>query len=293
MSDQRTADTEREEDEPASPDQQTWAPWGGADHADPVLLAGRPSTIYIYAVALLLAVIADFTAFYQVLELVMADLYEVLVFLMVAGFTGVVLALAHFAGQLFRDRRAGDASASSLVTHACLILAWLALGALAFWVRYNTDAHADAGASSGLSVSGTPSPSPAGSGGQSTLQGAAIFAGLYLGTGLVAMVGGYLTHNPLRDGFVRALRHHRAATETHAIASRRHEIAAAISEFRTAEIEAAERVVEESIRAHLALAEELKQVARLEITRRLQDVSATDNVFTDDARPYTYRPFPN
>ncbi len=81
------------------------------------------------------------------------------------------------------------------------------------------------------------------------------------------MVGGYLTHNPLRSGFVRALRKHRTATETHAIASRRHAIAAAIAAFRTAEIDASERVVEESLRDHLALAEELKQVARLEITR--------------------------
>ncbi|NVI91629.1 hypothetical protein [Actinomadura sp. BRA 177] len=287
-------DTEIEEEAPGSPAEPTWAPWGGAGHADPVLLAGRPSSMYLYAAALLLAVIADFTAFYQVLELVMADLYEILVFLMVAGFTGVVLALAHFTGQLFRDRRAGDASASGLVPQACLILAWLVLGALAFWVRYRTNAHhAGAGAPSGLSVSGTPAPAASGTDDQSMLQGAAIFAGLYLGTGLVAMVGGYLTHNPLRSGFVRALRKHRTATETHAIASRRHAIAAAIAAFRTAEIDASERVVEESLRDHLALAEELKQVARLEITRRLQDVSATDNVFQDDARPYTYRPFPN
>jgi hypothetical protein len=267
--------------------------WGASDHADPALLAGRPRSAYVYVVALVAAAVADVAAFYQVLELVMANSAEYLVFILVIGFTGVVLTLAHFAGVILRDRFAGARSIRAFLAPACLLV-WLALGGLAFYVRFKIDAGGSASAPT-LSVSPT-GPGSSGSAGvdpQDTLPGAAVFIGLYAATGTVALVGGYLMHNPLRAAFARALRAYRSAAEVHAVASRRLAAAEAVRNFRADELVSAERIREEALQQRLALAEELKQTARLEISRRLQDASATDTFVKPDARPYTYRPFSN
>jgi hypothetical protein len=269
------------------------AAWGIPGHADPVLLAGRPRSIYVYVGALIAAAVADIAAFYQVLELVMADSNEYQIFALVIGFTGVVLSLAHFTGVTLRDRLAGARSLRGYLTPICFLV-WLALGALAFYVRLRIPAS-DSGGSGGLSVASpgsSPSP-PTGVDAQGTLPGAAFFAGLYAGTGMIAILGGFLTHNPLRATFVRALRAFRSASEAHAVASRRLALAEGVRDYRGDELESAARIREEALRERLALAEELKQTARLEISRRLQDASATDTFVKPDARPYTYRSFSN
>jgi hypothetical protein len=50
------------------------AKWHQAEHSDPSLLAGRSGASLFYLVAVLLAAVADFTAFYQVMERVLRNL---------------------------------------------------------------------------------------------------------------------------------------------------------------------------------------------------------------------------
>jgi hypothetical protein len=265
------------------------AAWSEPGHADPTLLGGHPRSGRIYLLALLVAAAADIAAFYQVIQLVLGDLSTAWVIVLVIGFTGTALATAHFIGIMLRDRRAG---AKWIQDFLIVIVAavWLALGALAFWVRLRSNTGSS-GSSVSLSVTGSAGTT-ASTNVQGTVPGAAMFAGLYAATGIIALVGGYLNHNPLFGAFMRAKREHRAASDRHAASAGRLKMAEAERGFYEDQITAAERVRDEAIQARLALAAELKQLARLELAKRLRDTSATDMFLQGDARPYTYRPFP-
>jgi hypothetical protein len=258
--------------------------WAEPGHADPTMLAGRPRGSSIYVLALIVAAAADIAAFYQVVEVAL-NLSQKMGAVLVVGFTGVTLTLAHFIGRMLRDRRAGAKWIQGPMI-AVVAVIWLALGALAYWVRLKSG-----GPSQGFSLPGTQS---SGSGStQGTPAAAAMFAGLYAATGAVAAIGAYLTHNPLHAAFARSIREHRRAAEGHALSARRLRLAEAEREFYVGQMTAALLVRDEAVQARHALAQELKQLARLEIAKHLRDASATDAFVDDDARPYTYRPFPN
>jgi hypothetical protein len=262
--------------------------WAEPGHGDPVLLAGGRRGGIIYLCALFAAAAADIVAFYQVVLLIQTRLTSHESAVLVVGFTAMALALAHFVGTMLRDRKAG-----AKWMHPILLimpaLGWLALGAIAFWARLASNI----GASTGYEPPGDSSAASSASGPHATLISAAIFAGLYVATGAVALIGGYLYHNPLVVAFRQAGSEHEKAAEAQAISARRLGLAEAEREFFTDELTAAERVRDEAILARHALAEELKQRARLEYAKRLRDSSATDAFFDEDARPYTYRAFPN
>jgi hypothetical protein len=264
--------------------------WTEPGHADPTQLGGRPRGHYLYALAILLAAAADIAAFYQVIELVLGGLYTWLVAILVVGFTGTALTLAHFTGVMLRDRKAGAKWILTFMIVAAAVI-WVALGALAFWVRL----HSVASSSSGYtpSVGGSSASSSGAISTQGTPSAAAMFVGLYAATGAVAMIGAYLTHNPLRGAHAQAARAHRKAAKDHANSARRLGLTEAERDFYAGQITAAERVRDEAIKDRLALSEELKQLARIEFARHLHDASATDAFVTDDARPYTFRPFPS
>jgi hypothetical protein len=140
-------------------------------------------------------------------------------------------------------------------------------------------------------VTGPPPTSSAPAGGQGTLPGAAMFAGLYAASGAVALAGGYLTHNPLRSSFAQTRRAHRSAARRHGNAGRRTRQAEAKRDFYIGQLAAAQRGRDEAVAARHAFAQELKQRARLELAARLRDISATDAFLSDDQRPYVYRPY--
>ena len=266
------------------------AAWSEPGHSDPTLLGGRPRSDRIYLFALALAAAADIAAFYQVIQLVLSDLSSAWVIVLVIGFTGTALASAHLIGIMLRDRRAGAKWIQDFLIVIAAVV-WLALGVLAFWVRLRSNVGASS-SSLNLSVTG-PTGTSAATNVQGTVPGAAMFAGLYAATGAIALIGGYLSHNPLFGAFTRAVREHGRAAERHAGSARRLRIAEAERGFFEAQIAAAERVCDEAVKARLALAAELKQLARLELAKRLRDTSATDAYLESDARPYTYRPFPS
>jgi hypothetical protein len=258
--------------------------WAEPGHADPTMLAGRPRGSSIYVLALIAAAAADIAAFYQVVEVAL-NLSQTVGAVLVVGFTGVTLTLAHFIGRMLRDRRAGAKWIQGPMI-AVVAVIWLALGALAYWVRLKSGGPSQGFALPGTQASGSGST-------QGTPAAAAMFAGLYAATGAVAAIGAYLSHNPLHAAFARSIREHRRAAEGHALSARRLRLAEAEREFYVGQMTAALLVRDEAVQARHALAQELKQLARLEIAKHLRDASATDAFVDDDARPYTYRPFPN
>jgi len=265
------------------------ATWSEAGHADPTMLAGRPRGRYIYVAALVAAAAADLVAFYQVIQLVLGN-SNLLSVILVIGFTGTALAIAHFTGTMFRDLVAGAKWIRLFMIVAAAVV-WVALGALAFWVRLH---------SSTSSSGGSFNPSVTGGGGgtgsvsaQGTIPGAALFAGLYAATGVIALVGAYLTHNPMHAAFTRAVSEHRTAAKRHATSGKQLKMAEAEREFYEGQLSAARLVRDEAEQDRRAMAEELKQLARLEIVKRLRDVSATDAFMREDNQPFQYRPFPN
>jgi hypothetical protein len=232
-------------------------------------------------------------AFYQIVLLVQAQLTEWQVVVVVVAFGAIALFTAHYAGTQLRDRMAGATWIQLFMIVLCAI-AWVSLGAVAFWVRLH--GHAAGGSQAPtLSVTGSAAPPSTGSTNstQNTALSAAMFAALYVATGAVTLVGSYLTHNPLHGKFTHATRQHRAAAKRNAEAAKALGDAEAKRAFFDAKIAAAERVRDEALKSRHALSQELKQHARLEIAKRLRDASATDAFLTDDLRPYIYRPFPS
>jgi len=266
--------------------------WAEPGHADPTMLAGRSRDRYIYALALLIAAAADITAFYQIVEQVQGNLTNLQVAVLVVGFSAMALVTAHFAGIMVRDLKAGAKWAQLFLVIFCAI-AWVALGCIAFWVRLSGHPGAGSGGFTPSVTASGASSSSSTTNFQSTVPGAAMFAALYVATGVVAVVGGYLSHNPLYAPFARAVREHRAAARRNADAGKRLGDAEAERGLFDSQVAAAERVRDEAILARHGLAAELKQRARVEIATRLHDASATDAFMVDDARPYIYRPFPS
>lgn len=246
--------------------------WAQPGHSDPTLLSGRSgggSLLYLAAVAV--AAVADFIAFYQVLQRVLRNLQNQWLIVLVIGFTAVALTLAHFLGVFLRDRRAGARWHAPVMLPGCAVL-WVALGFVAFWVRWK--------------VSGAPAPPALPSAGgtlavpqaslQSTLPGAAMFAAFYFATGAAAITGSYLSHNPLRRSFVRTRRAHESAIRKQAVAARDLVAAEADRDAIDHQQEAAVEVRDSAIDERHKLADELKKLARLELTKKIGDVSATD-----------------
>jgi hypothetical protein len=209
----------------------------------------------------------------------MRDQGDVLVWLMVVGLTVIALTLAHFAGRQARDVTAGHGTATWKQVYACAI-PWAVLGLAAFAVRLLV-----ADSSGGTTVDGSVI---GGDGvGQSTRQisGAVLFLALYVGSGAVAAFGEYLSRNPLRAGYRRALRSHSRALERLSRSQPPYELALQVYRQR-ARVRAREEANWQAARElRLAQADELKRYAAVLIAAHLQDPSVTDAMTLPDRRP--------
>ena len=246
--------------------------WHQPGHSDPTLLSGRFSGADVfYLIAIAFAAIADFIAFYQVLSLVLRNLGDLELKLLVVGFTAIALTLAHYLGVFLRDRTAGARWHHPAMLPGCAIF-WVALGIMAFWVRWKVS-----GASGGAVLpslgGGLPVAQPHF---QSTLPGAAMFAAFYFATGAAAITGSYLSHNPLRRSFTRTVRAHESAIKKQAGGARDQAAAEAGRDAFDHQEQAAAEVRNSAIEELRKLAGEMKRLARLELAKKIGDVSATD-----------------
>jgi hypothetical protein len=262
-------------------------------YADPGLLAGRGAGIWVYMVALLFAAAADVGNFYQIIQFALPTQQNRLLLLIVIGFTACVLFLAHIVGVMFRAQRAGEPWVQPVLTWIAVTV-WCLLGLAGLYLRLTWHQAATAdntiaivgqapSTAATASAAATPAGSPAGTDVHYPVFGAAmIFFGLYLGTGVVATVGGYLTHNPALAAFNRARRRYIRLVDDTADAARGYAEARGqleLVEARQANgdrIEAADRI------ELMHVGEELKQRARALIAQRAQDAALTDAYFPED-----------
>jgi hypothetical protein len=245
--------------------------WHQPGHSDPTLVSVRSGVNRFYLAALVIAGAADFIAFYQVLQLVLRNLADQWLLVLVIGFTAIALTLAHYLGVFLRDRTAGARWHHPTMLPGCAVL-WMALGLMAFWVRWKVS-----GESAGpvLPTVGTL-PVLSHFNFQGTLPGASMFAAFYFATGAAAITGSYLVHNPLRRSYIKAVRAHEAAIKQQAAAAR--DLAAAEAECTAIDHleHAAAEVRDSTIEELRKLAAELKKLARLQLAKKIADVSATD-----------------
>lgn len=276
--------------------------WAEPGFRNGTLLAGRPVGAFIHALVLLVAAGADIGAFTQTVELVLPQNgYFALV--VVAGLTAVVLYLAHMAGAFLREAsalrhaargasgRIGQTRSQRTGRHlpgriwrgvAMIAIAaiWLTVGVLAFWVRYTVPLPTVAsigGCSSGVLGQGATSgcaPTD-----HHVVQAAAIFLGLYLATGVVAAIGAYVTHNPGRGEYAKAIRSYRKASERWSGSVNRFARALAAHQRQQAEIDASKQVLASAKAQNTALTERLKQEALIQIASLLKDPAVTDAFF--------------
>lgn len=282
--------------------------WGDPGFRDGALLAGRPRSAYLYAIALVLAAGADIGAFVQVVALVLPQ-EDWVIWLVVVGLTAVVLFIAHMVGVMLREAKAGHRSGHGLAgrlgnwlgprfgAFVCTVI-WLALGLMAFWVRLTvplpgTEQLGAGGIGSGGTGSGGIGSGPTSSGTTAsghTAQAAAIFLGLYLATGLVAAVGAYFTHNPYRGRYAAAIRAYRKASEGAAASAYQLSRASAVYLHQQAEIDAAKQILARAQDQNRAITEQLKQSVRIEIAGEAKDPAVTDAIFEPDHEPYWQGP---
>jgi hypothetical protein len=239
--------------------------------------AGRPVAELGYWLALAVTAGADVAAFNQIVSLVMSDQNAWIVALMVAGFTACSLTLAHFAGRLARDVSAGHGTANRTQVLA-LVTPWAVLGVVAFGVRLT--AAFDGGTSVGGQVLG---------GGLSEqarhATAAFMFLVLYVASGAVAGFGVYLTRNPKRVAYRRALAAYDRAMRRLARSQPPYERAVQVlrQHARTALREEANFQAAAAQRA--AFAGELKRYAAVLIATQLKDPSVTDGMTLPDRQP--------
>ncbi|MEU0878653.1 hypothetical protein ABZ345_08660 [Lentzea sp. NPDC005914] len=175
------------------------------------LIAGQPWTAGLHYFVLLAAAGVDLVTFKQVLGSAVNE-DDVILWIMVVGFTAVCLALSHNAGSQAKVAVTGHvvgARAAAIVSFA----GWLALGASAFVFRLFY-AGSDLTGGTTYQVEGQTSNTLAEAAAQERQLSAFLFLALYLGTGIVAGVAGYVRHHPEARQYLRALsRRTKAAAE--------------------------------------------------------------------------------
>lgn len=136
---------------------------------------GRAEAVIMYTLLAVMA-LADAVGFWIALsELVQAD--SRLLIIVVAALSVGTVAVSHHIGQLVRSRR--ESCGGSVLWIGVLTLLWLGLAAVTFWIRAVTPP-----------LGGTAD-------GQTQMQMAMLFLGIYLITGALAMTHAYRSGDPV------------------------------------------------------------------------------------------------
>jgi hypothetical protein len=250
-------------------------------YQQPIEATGRLAGEIGYLVALAVTAGADFAAFYQVLARILQDLGSSLVAVAVAGFTMMSLALAHFAGRLVRDGKAGHGPDHPQAVRL-LLVPWAALGLGAFGVRLIF----------AWSQSGGYTPPGFISGSTQQVTSAFLFLSLYLASGAVAFFGEYLTRNPYRAHYRSSLRAYRRSLRRLSRSQPPYERALSVWQLQVREYQTQEASHAAAAELQSANADELKRYAAVLIAAHLQDPAATDGMTIADRRPHPHPPRP-
>ncbi|MGH4025099.1 MAG: hypothetical protein ACRDRV_11020 [Pseudonocardiaceae bacterium] len=251
----------------------------GTGYTGASLPAGRTAGSYLHVLAFTVAGLADAAALWQVMQLLMPRQSPWLSALVVAGLATAVLYLAHLAGALFRDRVASVPWIRPPQAWLC-VAGWLTLGMICFWIRLVVVVPGPVPVIFGPTSANSPPPSVS----EPVLENAVVFLGLYLGAGLVAAIGGYLTRNPLLARYRAAHRAHRRAARRAGASGKAIRTADARWRAELAARHSGERIRDCGIHDCATFASALKQHARLVLARGVQDPAFTDAVLDQDWR---------
>jgi hypothetical protein len=231
----------------------------------------------LYYGVLLVAAGIDIATFYQVLALVMKNVPDEVVWLGVVGFTVTALSLAHTMGVRIRDRIDNGGRALGSASAWLLFVIWLFVGVTAFIVRLVAAEPSTAGGTS-IVVDGEQITAPAANS-DNPLLAALLFIALYLATGTVAAIAGYLRHNTAAKQYAVTLRTRASAAKVAASSAADLALArqtmVALEEERRRRAEGWVKAQEE----WHAIARRLKQEARLRLASAAQNPSTTDAYF--------------
>lgn len=180
-------------------------------HGDPSLIAGHsPWSTGLYYFVLLAAMGVDLVTFHQVL-LPAIDESEEMLWIVVAGFTVVCVAMSHTAGQQAK-KAVGTRHAVGARTVALLSLAgWVVLGAAAFAFRWE---YTSLDIGTAFVVDGVEQTGVSDAALHEQHLAALLFLALYVATGVVSGGAGFLRYQPEAKQYARALsRRTKAAAE--------------------------------------------------------------------------------
>ncbi|MEO3860750.1 hypothetical protein [Acrocarpospora sp. B8E8] len=250
----------------------------GTGYEDPALLAGHSKATLRYLIALFLAALADLGQFLPVVERAQPELTNWQAGILVTGFIAMALFVTHMSGVLFREVKARNPIARRMAAYFCL-MAWAGLGLTAFLVRLWVPQTAG---SSPLLLDTTLTTD---SDHDTAFASAVFFLALYLVTGVVAIIGAYLTHNPLRADARETLRARRKRTREAASSAASLALAneqmLAIGTQQAASL----AIYEQALESRRAYGRQLKELAKLLVAIRAQDPVVTGSLFQN--RPPT------
>ena len=254
----------------------------GTVHGDLSQMAARPMNGILYFGVLAVAAGIDIATFYQVLALVMKNVPDEVVWLGVVGFTVTALSLAHTMGVRMRERADSGERAISSGSAWLVFVIWLFVGVTAFIVRLVAAQPTAAGGTTTIVEEGEQVTAPV-SNSDNPLLAALLFLALYLATGTVAAIAGYLRHNTAAKQYAITLRSRAAAAKQAASSvadlTLAQQTKVALDEERRRRAEGWEKAQEE----WHAIARRLKQEARLRLAAAAQDPSTTDAYFVPPA----------
>ncbi|MEU1884025.1 hypothetical protein ABZ491_00895 [Micromonospora rifamycinica] len=184
-----------EQNRPTNP-----APSGPVTYGDLGQIAGRPRWVLPVTLLVLGAAAAvDLVTFHQVLLLAL-DETEEMIWAAVVGFVVVTIALSHHTGlQARQATNARNVPGARLTAWLCLLV-WAGLGLMAFLFRLVVAEPSAAGASFDVDVEAlTETPED-----HSQTLSALLFLALYLGTGVISGLAGFLRFEPAARQYGRA-----------------------------------------------------------------------------------------
>jgi hypothetical protein len=250
----------------------------GTVHGDLSQMAAPPrmSGLLYYGVLAVAAGI-DIATFYQVLALVMRNVPDQVVWLGVVGFTVTALSLAHTMGVRARDRIDEGGRTLGSASVWLLFVIWLFVGLTAFVVRLTAAPPSTSGGTS-IVEDGQAIIAPLARA-DNPMLAALLFLALYLATGTVAAIAGYLRHNSAAKRYAVTMRDRASAAKVAASSAADLALAqqtkVALEEERRRRSEGWQKAQEE----WHAIARRLKQEARLRLAAAAQDPSTTDAYF--------------
>jgi hypothetical protein len=188
---------------------------GRVIHGNLAQIAGQPWTNALFWFVLAAAAGVDVVTFHQVLLLAMNE-SELMLWTAVTGFTVVALTLAHYTGIQAKHATNPRNVAGARVTGWLCFGVWLLLGVTAFVFRFVVAEPVDAGTSSFV-VDGAEQTAADQSGDlQAQRLSALLFLTLYVGTGTVSALAGFIRNNPDAKQYNRAVNRRTQVARRHA-----------------------------------------------------------------------------